>query len=138
MTYTATQSIFINANRTAVWQAITDPALISKWMLGTVVTTDWRPGSPVTYEGIMGGEEYRNSGEILEIVAEKLLKMTYRNPKGKGIPANDTIITYILDEERDGVHLKVTQENFTVLAARDHAEGSWKWILGMLKLVVSR
>jgi len=37
----------IDAPRREVWRALTDPDEIEKYMFGSRVETDWKPGSPI-------------------------------------------------------------------------------------------
>jgi len=37
----------INASADKVWNALTDPALIKKYMFGTTVISDWKEGSKI-------------------------------------------------------------------------------------------
>ena len=41
-----------------VWRALTDPAQIKDWMVGTDVETDWRVGSPISWRGELDGKAY--------------------------------------------------------------------------------
>lgn len=42
----------INAPAAKVWEALTKPDMIKQYLFGTKVTTDWRVGRPITYEGV--------------------------------------------------------------------------------------
>ncbi|MGO4433808.1 SRPBCC domain-containing protein [Paenarthrobacter sp. RAF9] len=52
----------IPANRQKVWEALTDPALIKQYFLGTNVETTWRVGDPITYSGEYNGKSYEDKG----------------------------------------------------------------------------
>ena len=47
MTFSASTSVDIAAPPHAVWEALTEPALIARYMHGTQVETDWVEGTPV-------------------------------------------------------------------------------------------
>ena len=49
-TLTAETSITIEAPVENVWEALTTPALIKKYLMGTKVTSDWKEGSPKPFE----------------------------------------------------------------------------------------
>jgi uncharacterized protein YndB with AHSA1/START domain len=66
-------SITINAPINKVWQALTDPAMIKEYLFGTTTITDWKKGSPISYEGEWEGKKYKDKGAIIDIVPEKLL-----------------------------------------------------------------
>ena len=47
----ATAEAEIHAPRSEVWRALTDPDQIQKYMFGSRVETDWKPGSRITWKG---------------------------------------------------------------------------------------
>ena len=49
--HVAAADVDISASPKQVWHALTDPALISKYMFGTSVETSWEPGTPITWRG---------------------------------------------------------------------------------------
>ncbi|WP_257613834.1 SRPBCC family protein [Arthrobacter sp. 31Y] len=61
----AVTSTIIAAPRQRVWMALTEPALIQQYFLGTKVTTTWRVGHPITYSGEYNGRPYQDKGIIL-------------------------------------------------------------------------
>ena len=65
-TRVATARTEIEASPQEVWQALTDPALIGKYMFGTHVETDWKPGSPIVWKGEYEGKRYEDKGEIID------------------------------------------------------------------------
>ena len=67
----------INAPPSKVWDALTKPALIKRYLFGTEVTTDWKVGSPITYRGEWQGKTYEDKGKILEIEPGKRLASTF-------------------------------------------------------------
>ncbi len=65
-------SITINAPVNKIWQALTDPAQIKEYLFGTNTVSDWKKGSPITYEGELEGKKYQDKGTIIDIIPEKL------------------------------------------------------------------
>lgn len=43
---TAKTQITVNASPSAVWHALTTPALVKKYLMGANVKSDWKVGSP--------------------------------------------------------------------------------------------
>src|SRR3954452_17387296 len=76
----ARAEVVVDALPQAVWGALTDPQQVSAWMAGTTVTTDWQVGSPITWQGEMGGKAYEDKGQVLEVEAEHRLSMTHYSP----------------------------------------------------------
>jgi len=47
------ESIDINAEPSKVWDALTDPAIIKKYLFGTETITDWMVGSEIIFREYM-------------------------------------------------------------------------------------
>jgi len=79
MTAQATQvySVFIRATPEQVWDAITKPEFTQKYFHGSVIESDYAPGSP--YRGFAAdrSEQYVE-GEVLEADPPRLLRTTWR------------------------------------------------------------
>ena len=70
-------TVTINAPKSKVWDALTNPAQIKKYMFGTDASSDWKVGSPITFRGVWEGKPYEDKGTILEMMKEKILKYNY-------------------------------------------------------------
>jgi len=73
----AETSIKIQATIREVWEALTNPELIKKYLFGTNTITDWEVGSPIRFTGEWEGKTYEDKGTILGIQNNKLLKYDY-------------------------------------------------------------
>lgn len=62
-TLIAEASVNIKADASTVWKAITTPAEIKKYLMGTTVTSDWTEGSDIEYKGEYEGKEYHDKGK---------------------------------------------------------------------------
>jgi len=80
--YEAVNKVTISAPRAEVWDALTNPEKVKKWMHGTEMSTDWKEGSPITWTGEWKGKPYQDKGEVLEIEPEKMLRYTHWSPMG--------------------------------------------------------
>lgn len=85
----------------AVWKALTDPALHARWW----AAGDVRPVVGHRFELDMG-QWGRQACEVLQVEPEHLLKYRF----GAGVL--DTVITWELAPEGSGTRLTLTQEGF--------------------------
>lgn len=137
-TLAAKTSITINSKPSQVWKAITTPSLIKQYLMGTTVTSDWKEGSAINYEGEYQGKVYHDKGRIQKIEPNKVLQSTYWSSMGgkPDRPENYNVVTYKLAEKDGKTHLTLTQSNVTTEKEKAHATGNWKMVLKELKKVV--
>ena len=137
---TATTEIKVNAPVSKVWDAITDPALIKQYLMGTNVITDWKKGNPITYTGEWKGKQYTDKGIIIDIVPNPLLHTTYlsgmSNQEDK--PENYANVIYTLRKHDDHTHVTITQDNIADEAGQKHMEDNWAFVLQGLKKVAEQ
>ena len=128
-------SVTINAPISAVWDAVTNPAQIKKYLFGTDTVSDWKVGSSIKFTGVWEGKPYEDKGTILQIEKEKILKYNYwSNFSGEpDIPANYSNITYSLSSQKDGTLFTLTQDNFKSTEARVHSEKNWGMVFETMK-----
>ncbi len=136
----AETSVTIKATPAKVWKAITTPASIQKYLMGTTVTSDWQEGSPITYEGEYNGKTYHDKGLIKKLKPESVFQSTYwSSMSGKeDKPENYNTVTYTLSDEDDRTLLTLTQDNIATEEEKAHATKNWKQVLQKLKEVVER
>jgi uncharacterized protein YndB with AHSA1/START domain len=134
---TAEVSVIIDAPTSTVWKVITSPPLIKKYLFDTNVTTDWKEGSPITYEGEYQGKSYRDKGIIKKIEPEKIFQSTYWSSMGgkEDKPENYNLVTYTLNEQGNKTMLTITQDNILSEKEREHMIENWKSVLQNLKQV---
>jgi uncharacterized protein YndB with AHSA1/START domain len=139
-TYVATATTTIDAPASKVWDALTKPDLIKQYLFGTQVTTDWRVGSPITYEGVWEGKAYKDKGKILQVEPNKLLVSTFWSALSglPDVPENYQTVRYELAPEGDGTRLTLTQDNNASQAEADHSAQNWQMVLTGLKELLER
>lgn len=95
-------SIKINAIPSKIWGILTNPDKILLY-IGSETKTDWRIGSPITWEGELQGTKYQNKGNVLKNIPNKLLRFTYWSGMGgdTDLPENYSEITYKLNSLED-------------------------------------
>jgi uncharacterized protein YndB with AHSA1/START domain len=134
-TLNAKISLSINAAPSKVWKAITTPASIKKYLMGTDVSTDWKEGSPINYTGEYNGKKYHDKGVIKKIEPEKIFQSTYWSSMGgkEDKPENYNLVTYNLSEKDGKTVLTLTQDNVGSEKEKEHVTGNWKAVLKKLK-----
>src|SRR3974390_3513130 len=112
-TLTVSASTLINAPTKKVWNALTDPEKVRLYLFGTKMTTDWKVGSPITYEGEYQGRNYQDKGGVKKFRPEQELETTYwSSMSGKeDTPENYNTVTYTLEKEGSGTRLTLMQDN---------------------------
>ncbi len=133
-------SLEINASKSRVWDALTNPEKIAKYFFGTKMTSDLKKGSSITFSGEWEGKAYEDKGTILEIEKDKMLVYDYwSNFSGQAdVPENYQTITYALQQNEDVTKLTVTQENCSSEEAREHSEKNWNMMLGSMKEMLEK
>ena len=134
--FVAKATTTIAAQPTAVWDALTRPDLIRRYLYGTQVTTDWQVGSPITWTGEWKGRSYVDKGTVLAVEPERLLKTTHWSPLGgtEDTPENYHTVTYELAGDGDVTTLTLTQDNNATQEQADAmAENNWGPVLQALK-----
>ncbi len=137
-TFVAKVDITIKAPITKVWEALTRPDLIQQYLFGTHVTTDWRVGSSITYEGIWEGKPYKDKGVILQVEPGRLLVSTYWSAMSglPDLPENYQTVRYELAAKGNGTQLTLIQDNNATQADADHSTQNWSMVLnGMKKML---
>ena len=140
-TFVAKATITINAPAARVWDALTQPELIKRYLFGTQVTTDWRVGSPIVYEGIWEGKAYRDKGQVLQVEPGKLLVSTFWSSLSglPDVPENHQTVRYELSTEGSGTRLTVRQDNNATQEDANHSAQNWNMVLdGMKSLLEGR
>jgi uncharacterized protein YndB with AHSA1/START domain len=134
-TFVARATITINAPAARVWDALTQPELIKRYLFGTQVTTDWQVGSPIVYEGTWEGKAYRDKGKVLQVEPGKLLVSTFWSSLSglPDVPENYQTVRYELSTEGSGTRLTVMQDNNATQEDANHSAQNWSMVLDGLK-----
>ncbi len=134
----AETSITINASTSKVWKALINPGMIKKYLMGAKVTSDWKEGSTITYEGEYQGKTYKDKGLIKKIEPDKILQSTYWSSMGgkEDTPENYNLVTYKLSPKDGKTVLTLSQDNIHSEKEKEHLTENWKMVLKKLKEVV--
>ena len=136
-TLIAETSVSVDTTPAQVWKVLTTPKLIKKYLIGTDVTSDWKEGSTITYNGEYEGKKYHDKGVIKKIEPEKILQGTYLSSmSGKeDKPENYNLVTYKITKRDDKTVITLTQDNNATEKEKEHSTENWKAVLKKLKEV---
>jgi len=136
--YVAKAQTIINATSDKVWNALTTPEMIKKYMFGTTVVSDWKEGSKIVWKGEWEGKAYEDKGKILRFEPKKSLQYSHFSPLSKveDKPENYHIVTIDIMEKEDKTTVSLTQDNNEDEKTKEHSEKNWKMMLASLKKLV--
>jgi uncharacterized protein YndB with AHSA1/START domain len=135
---TAKASIRIMASKEDVWDTLTNPEKIKKYLFGTQAISDWKKGSTLKFTGEWEGKTYEDKGTILDTEPGKLFRYTYWSSMGKleDTPENYATVTYELVPAGAETILNIKQDNIANEEAREHSEKNWQYILSEMKRII--
>jgi uncharacterized protein YndB with AHSA1/START domain len=128
----------VAADRPRVWEALTDPDQVARYMMGTRVETDWQVGSPVTWTGEMDGKPYQDKGEVLRADPGWVLEVTHYSPLlGKeDRPENYHTVRFELAASDGGTVVTLSQDGCSDERQAEQFSQSWQAMLDGMKQVV--
>jgi uncharacterized protein YndB with AHSA1/START domain len=132
------KSIHINAGASKVWNALTNPDMISQWLYGTNVISDWKAGDPIRFTGSWNGVDYEDKGIIQRIENEKVFEYSYWSGFS-GLPdssENYSLIHFLLAPEGSSTKLTLMHSNFATDTMYEHTEKNWDESLAMIKRII--
>jgi uncharacterized protein YndB with AHSA1/START domain len=127
--------IYIKATPERVWEAITDPALRSRYSFGSSVDSDWSEGSE--YKASAGGGAVEISSGVNEVVdPPRRLVQTFTALWSDAVKAEgETRVTWDLTPVGGSTQLRVTHEGLGE-NANSELWGGWPMILSGLKTLL--
>lgn len=135
----ASTSIDIDAPPEHVWRALTEPALVTQYMHGTELRTDWTEGGPITWSGEWQGRPYQDKGVVLRFEPPRVVSVTHWSPLtgDPDAPENYHHVTYELSpRDAGGTRLTLVHGNSpSEEAAQAMIENGWRPMLESLKRV---
>jgi uncharacterized protein YndB with AHSA1/START domain len=133
------KSIRLKAPLNAVWEALTQPALMKGWMHDSEIEiiTTWEVGSPI----IINVQEasyktaFQNTGVVLQFVKDRVLEYSHLSSLSRlpDEPENYTIIRFTLQPDEDQTLLELDLTNFPTESHYKHIDFYWTVTLEVLK-----
>lgn len=131
-----TKTIQINASPSTVWNALTTPAIMKKWMSDSEldIITDWRVGSPIHMHG-RSHAKFVNKGTILQFEPEKTLQYTHLSSLSRlpDSPESYAHFEFQLTPTGRQTTLTLTATNFPTQSIHKHLAHYWNVALEVLK-----
>ena len=135
----------ISANKDQVWDALTNPDKIEKYLFGSRCDSDWKPGSKANFYIAQDEQEITIvKGEVIRSEPGTLLEHTLF-PAGSEIEdtlENYIVILYELTEADGETELTITQKGFKYvengLQRYIDTQKGWKVALPKLKETVEK
>ncbi|GAB3519756.1 ArsR/SmtB family transcription factor [Arthrobacter monumenti] len=124
--------IYIRTTPEALWEAITDSEIRSKYQFGNTITSDWTPGSRFEMSNPKAGEPL-GEGENLEVDPPRRLVQSMTALWDEDVKSEGTSrITWEIEPVGDSCRLTVTHDQLRE-GANDQLYGGWPMILSGLK-----
>ncbi|MCB7136012.1 SRPBCC family protein [Cellulosimicrobium marinum] len=123
--HSTTAEVHVARPPSVVWSEMVHPS--ARWMLGMNVETDYRPGSPVTFEGHYMGREFADWGTVLEVDRPHRMRFTHFSPSMDlpDVPENYHDITITLEADDAGTQVRVVEENIESADRAERAHALW-------------
>ena len=134
------KTIKINTDSSKVWDALTNPKMIKKYLFDTNVKSDWKIGSKILFDGNYQGKKFQDKGIIQKLEKEKLFQYVYLS-EFSGLEDKDenySVITFELNTENKMIKLIVTQKGFVDKKAQEHSDKGWNMVLRAIKNILEQ
>lgn len=132
---TIEQTYKIEAPESKVFEAMTDPTMITQWF-GTEVEGETKQGGEFTYKFLFedASHDHVQKGKYIEVVKDQKLTYTWQTPMG------ETVVALDLAAADDGTKVSLEHSGWAdteqgKAAQEEHAQG-WGGFLGNLKSVL--
>ncbi|MCI4432926.1 MAG: SRPBCC domain-containing protein [Nitrosopumilus sp.] len=132
------KTVKINVNASKVWNALTNPKMIKKYLFGTKVITAWKVGSEIIFQGNWKEKKFRDKGIIEKFEIEKLFQYTYWSIFSglEDKEENYSLVTFELSGTDKITKLTVSQQGFADKASQEHSDKGWSMVLQKIKELV--
>ena len=135
------KTVHINAPTSHVWQMLTTPELMKKWMMSDIdmeIITDWKVGSPFEIHGTMNGKSFENKGTVLQFEPDRALQYSHLSSLSRlpDEPENYAIVAFRLNPMGDQTALTLTLSNFATESIYKHLAFYWNVTLEVLKQMI--
>ena len=128
--------IYIRATPERIWQALTDSELVKRYYFGSVIESDFQPGSPIIYKQPDTGR-IDIEGEVIEADPPRRLVHTFAVRWDADVNDAPTRVVWEITQMGEACRLSVTHDGFTSENATfESTKGGWPIILSGLKTLL--
>jgi len=138
MTERIEKTVIIHANAETVWEHLTNPLLMQKWMgepeMEIVIYTDWKVGNPIVISAFHH-ERFEDNGLVLQFQPHQIIQYSHRSSLS-GLtdqPESYTIITFFLTSDQTHTALSISIEKFPTETIFKHLDFYWRTTLEIIK-----
>jgi uncharacterized protein YndB with AHSA1/START domain len=134
------KTVYINAPTSKVWETLTNPELMKKWMSETEINiiTNWKVGNPIIIRGNLHGSNFENNGIVLQFEREKILQYNHLSSLSRlpDKPENYSVLEFRLTPVENQTALTLTLSNFPTESIYKHLAFYWNVTLEILKRMI--
>jgi hypothetical protein len=131
------KNVQVNAPISKVWDVVTNPECIRKWMLEEEmsVISDWKVGSPILFIRKLYKATYEDKGVLLKSEKEKTFQYSHwsKITRLPDIPENYSVITFTVEPKGNETILTVVHSNLIAETGFEHANFYWNTTLQLIK-----
>ena len=128
-------SIEIKASSAKVWEALVEPEIAKEYFFGAEIVTDWKVGSPITFNGEFNGNKYEEKGVLLNVEPNAQLQYSHWS-NFDGLPdesENYRTWTFDLIEKEGTIKLSVSEDNIPTEKQKRRSDEFWGEVLKSIK-----
>jgi len=137
---TISKTIQINAPASQVWDVLTKPEVMKKWMSESEIeiVTDWQVGSPFVIRGKLHRIKFENKGQVLQFEPERILEYSHLSSLSRlpDTPENYSMVEFRLAPGANETGLTLTLRNFPTESIDKHLVFYWNVTLEILKRTI--
>ena len=123
------KKIVINSPTSEVWRALTEPAVMNRWMSETEleIVTDWRVGGPIMISGALYKKLFENRGIVSVFDVERELEYSHLSSLSRleDRVENYCVINFCLEADGAQTLLLLTIRNFPMETIYKHMAFYW-------------
>ena len=138
---TSEKRVFIDVNAKQLWEILTNSEYTKEYMFNCSVTSDWKKGSSIIWEGNYQGYQAFQKGEILDIKPFELIKYSTFDPNFglEDKPVNYIHVSYLIKEKDHQTALTIINETFDGNKERmNHVNQGWEMVINKIKEVAEQ